>query len=73
MLKAAMRRDDDLESVTSTETNTSSGSSQTDPLESIRETGHYSNNSAPPPPLTPPPRPLNNDCKFTVALVGLVV
>eukprot|EP00057_Strongylocentrotus_purpuratus_P024854 XP_011679328.1 PREDICTED: ankyrin repeat domain-containing protein 27 [Strongylocentrotus purpuratus] len=61
MLKAAMRRDDDLESVTSTETNTSSGSSQTDPLESIRETGQFSNNSAPPPPLTPPPRPLNNE------------
>nr|XP_054748351.1 ankyrin repeat domain-containing protein 27-like [Lytechinus pictus] len=60
MLKAAMRRDDDLESVTSTETNASSGSSQTDPLESIQETGQPS--APPPPPLTPPPpRPLNNE------------
>ncbi|XP_071507715.1 ankyrin repeat domain-containing protein 27-like [Diadema antillarum] len=42
MLKMAMRRDDDVESVTSTETNTSSGSSQADPTDANQEAGPLS-------------------------------
>lgn len=66
MLKGAMRRDEDLESVTSTETNTSSGSSQTDPMESVHETvgsPHSQRNMAPflPSPLSAPATGTDHD------------